>query len=68
MKNNSFREEVEKDNVEQEFILREVASKPMNFSEEELEEMSNWSQEMEVRMVKQIMRKTADTDDLSYFK
>jgi hypothetical protein len=44
-----------------------VRDKSMNIDDSKIEEMSAWHQEMEVRMMKQIMRKTSDNSDLNYF-
>eukprot|EP00343_Euplotes_focardii_P010384 CAMPEP_0205826830 /NCGR_PEP_ID=MMETSP0206-20130828/30011_1 /ASSEMBLY_ACC=CAM_ASM_000279 /TAXON_ID=36767 /ORGANISM="Euplotes focardii, Strain TN1" /LENGTH=74 /DNA_ID=CAMNT_0053127115 /DNA_START=550 /DNA_END=771 /DNA_ORIENTATION=+ len=40
----------------------------MNISDRQLEEMSDWSTDKQFRMVRSIMRKTADNEDISYFE
>ena len=44
-----------------------VRDKSMSIEDSKIEEMSVWHQEMEVRMMKQIMRKTSDNSDLNHF-
>lgn len=64
----TFMNSLSSTDYEQSFTYQKVKNSSIEISTEKLNEMSDWSQEIQVRMVKQIMRKTSDKDDLEHFQ
>ncbi|CAI2375889.1 unnamed protein product [Moneuplotes crassus] len=63
-----FMDGIDNDHIQAQLIQQKIKNNPLEITDEKLHEMSEWSEEMEVRMVKQIIRKTADQDDLDQFQ